>query len=95
MTAGASWAAGPPDDFLSFTSEGGGYVLYHRPSGKTHFVNEPAWILLSQALCEPKSLDALTDDLARLQDVEASDDLRAYIESLLLRFEELGLVERA
>jgi hypothetical protein len=57
-------------------------------------LNESAWLLLTRALSEPKSVAALTNDLARLQGLASSPDQGSYVEDLLLRLEELGLVNR-
>jgi PqqD family protein of HPr-rel-A system len=70
------------------------HVLYHRPSGKTHFVNDAAWLLLSRALTVARPLSEVTDELAAFQGASPTDELREYVQELLLRFEELGLVRR-
>jgi PqqD family protein of HPr-rel-A system len=78
-------------------AEWGDSVLYHRPSGKTHFLNTASTLLLSRLLLEPKTLDAITEAIAPLRadpDPTEHADLQDYVEDLLLRFEELGLVER-
>ena len=70
------------------------YVLYHRPSGKTHFLNEAGWLLLARILSVPRPLELIVDELASMQALPATDELRSYVMELLLRFEELGLVDR-
>jgi len=72
----------------------GEYVLFHKPSGKTHFLNESAWVLLSDILREPRDLPATTLELANRRGVAPDEDLSAYVSSLVLRFEELGLTRR-
>lgn len=76
------------------------FVAYHRPSGKTHFLNTSSHYLLSDLLLEPRDAEAVrrafeapaantdgnTDD--------DSDDLQREVESLLDHFEQLGLIER-
>ncbi|HEY8506703.1 MAG TPA: HPr-rel-A system PqqD family peptide chaperone [Steroidobacteraceae bacterium] len=70
------------------------YIVFHRPSGKTHFVNESTWLLLTDLLREPRELPAVVEELARLRHLEVNEELRAQIWELLLRFEHLGLVVR-
>jgi PqqD family protein of HPr-rel-A system len=91
---GVTWVASLPADPLWFDS-GRDRVLYHRPSGQTHLVNESASLLLFHALVEPKNVTTLTSELASMQQVAPSEDLRSYVEDLLLRLEDLGLVQRA
>lgn len=69
-------------------------MVYHRPSGKTHFLNEPSVTLLSSILVEPRTLERGAQTLARSLGVEADAGFLHHVEALLLRFEELGLVER-
>jgi PqqD family protein of HPr-rel-A system len=70
---------------------GDGCVVYHRPSGKTHFLNEPSARLLLTVLRQPTSVSAAASALA------FEDPAPAYVAAvadLLLRLEELGLVAR-
>lgn len=73
----ARWKAAPAEHY-SWATWPDGEVLYHRPSGKTHFLNASGADLLRQLLAAPG------------QSFEADDALRG----LLLRMESLGLVER-
>jgi PqqD family protein of HPr-rel-A system len=94
MTPAPRWRAASPEELL-WSEWDAEYVLYHRPSGKTHFLNESAWFLLSEILREPLDVAATADELARLRGVAADQDLHTYVSTLVLRFEELGLVHRA
>lgn len=71
-----------------------GYVLYHRPSGKTHVMNDASVALLTELLSEPTSLAEVLDVFR----VDGADvDEKELVESmvmLLLRLEDFGLVER-
>ena len=71
------WRAPPAAEF-AWADWRDGHVLHHRPSGKTHFLNEAGAALLREMLANPA------------QDFEAEPALQG----LLLRFETLGLVER-
>ena len=71
-----------------------GYVLYHRPSGKTHVMNDASVALVTELLSEPTTLA----DVIGVFRVDGADaDEKVLVESmvtLLLRLEEFGLVER-
>jgi hypothetical protein len=75
--AALRWKAAPAAQF-AWADWSDGHVLYHRPSGKTHFLNEAGASLLRELLAAPSEA------------FEADESLRG----LLLRFEALGLVER-
>lgn len=70
-------------------------VLYHRPSGKTHFLNASAAYLLEQLMDGPVTAESAALMLAAAQERAASDELRADVASTLLRLAELGLIESA
>lgn len=69
--------------------------MYHRPSGKTHFLNEAARVLIERVLNEPHEAGRIADEFARTQGVEPDEEFRTQVWGLLVRLEELGLVERA
>lgn len=75
--AALRWRAAPAAQF-SWADWSDGHVLYHRLSGKTHFLNEAGATLLRELLADPGEA------------FEADESLHG----LLLRFEALGLVER-
>ena len=73
---------------------GNDYVAYHRPSGKTHFLNAASQLLICNILTEPTALSAIAEEFA--PDV-TDDHADAYLEqmkAMLDRLEHLGLVER-
>lgn len=78
VDADCRWAAAPAAHF-AWADWSDGHVLYHRPSGKTHFLNEAGAALLRELLADPGEAFAADESL----------------HGLLLRFEALGLVERA
>lgn len=72
-------------------------MVYHRPSGKTHFINAATALLLERILTEPTDLEGACTALVRSQrgpDAEIHDDFRRDVAATLLRLEDLGLVER-
>jgi PqqD family protein of HPr-rel-A system len=70
-------------------------VIYHRPSGKTHFINAATAFLLEQGLEQPATVEAAARAVAEARGVVVDDELRADVGDTLLRLEELGLIERA
>lgn len=82
------WQAAPPES-LDWASWGGEHVLYHRPSGKTHLLNAASVRLLTVILLAPRSLSEIETELAG--GGIAQDG--AEVLGMLLRLEELGLVE--
>lgn len=89
-----AWLAAPAAD-LAWRRIGDEYVVYHRPSGKTHFLNLPSACLLLDLLRQPRSAAAAAAALAATERAESSEEYRAAVTCLLFRLEELGLVERA
>jgi PqqD family protein of HPr-rel-A system len=79
---------------LLWVEADGEFVLFHRPSGKTHFVNHATFLLLDQVLREPKDLTKTASHLAQAQGAAATGDFQQQLAELLQRLEELGLVER-
>lgn len=83
------------------------HAVYHRPSGKTHFLNPSAGTLLSLIAGRAFDVDSIArtllevyPELAELPeaggDVEAGSSaaLLRHVAGLLGRFEELGLAQR-
>jgi len=87
------WIATPSGN-LRWSEWEGDCAVYHRPSGKTHFVNAATRILIGRILSAPCDAAAAADALAHIQGVEPDDAFRTHVWGLLVRLEELGLVER-
>ena len=92
------WQCRCPDDLVwaDFNDQ---FVVFHRPSGQTHFLNESAAVLLIDVLASPTTLDEAARALLGDPDqASAPDDppreLRERVLRMLVRFEELGLVQR-
>ena len=88
------WKSPPAEDrcWVEFDSE---YVLFHRPSGRTHFLNHAAFLLLEDILADPRDAAAAADQLAQAHGETIKEGSPAQVWALLQRLEELGLVERA
>ena len=87
------WRSRSPDEIV-WAVFGDDYVAYHRPSGKTHFLNAASQLLIRDILSEPTTFSEIADEFAsEATDVHAD----AYLEqmrAMLDRLEHLGLVER-
>lgn len=70
----------------------GSYVLFHRPSGKTHFLNESSAFLLLQVLQEPRTAEEATEELLTGQVAPIDPSQHQYVRELLRRFGELGII---
>ena len=75
-------------------SETADLVVYYPLSGDTHLLN----VVDASALkCVPADsaveLDSLVQRVANELDVAADDQLRDYLQRLVLQFDELGLIE--
>src|SRR5687768_489363 len=89
----ARWRAGQPDD-LVWSRMDDAFIVYHRPSGKTHFLNAATADLLAQVLATPRTARSAADELAAREDAAVdSDFIRAVAESLV-QLEHLGLIGR-
>ena len=86
------WRA-PPPDTLVWACWDGDYVAYQRPSGKTHFLNESSYVLITDLLTAPTGALAVAQAFSNGNEVDA--DMLADMRDLLLHLEELGLVYRA
>jgi len=89
----ARWRSVSLDDLLWVEADGVD-IVYHRPSGKTHFLNAATAFLLLEALREPASLPSVIHDLSTAQGVDSQALPAEYVSGMLLRLEELGLVRR-
>jgi PqqD family protein of HPr-rel-A system len=89
------WRAVSPDA-LVWADYGPDSALYHRPSGQTHFVNAAAALLLREILSEPMDSAGASRALADAArgDAALPPQLDEYVNTMLHRLEELGLVER-
>jgi len=78
-------------------SWGDDQVAYHRPSGRTHFLNAASHFLISELLREPRDLEAVVDAFLTDDGNGANSDalVREEISRLLDRLEQLGLISPA
>jgi PqqD family protein of HPr-rel-A system len=70
------------------------YVAYHRPSGKTHFLNGVMAELLGSVLVTERTADSVAEELAARQGAAVDPDFRAAVADSLAQLDYLGLIER-
>ena len=70
------------------------YVLFHRASQKTHYLNETSAVVLQCVAESPYEADTLANTLAEESGEPLSEGLRRSISKLLQRLETQGLVVR-
>jgi len=92
-TNSPKWRRQSPDDieWVVFDDE---FVAYHRPSGKTHFLNAASHLLICDILSERKDFADIAEEFASSDTDEHPKDYFDEMLSLLDRLESLGLVER-
>ena len=89
------WRSAAPQD-LVWLVWGETNAVYHRPSGKTHFVNAATRLLLIEILREPLDVTAASRALADVvTDFDNQPLLVDHVREMLLRLDQLGLIERA
>ena len=81
-------------DDLVWAEFGDDYVVYHKPSGKTHFLNSATALLLAHVLVEPKNAVEAAEELADREEAVGNADFFAAVARALAHLEHLGLVER-
>lgn len=93
MSNAPRWRVVDPDCF-AWADWPDQHVLYHRPSGMTHFLNASSALLLREVLVEPQGAPEAAEVLASILGAECTGELIESVATSLFRFEELGLVER-
>jgi PqqD family protein of HPr-rel-A system len=78
---------------LCWAQFGDKWAIYHRPSGKTHFVSAGAARLLRELLLHPLTVNEVLPALLAAASTTEQEEINATTGELLLRLEELGLVE--
>jgi PqqD family protein of HPr-rel-A system len=78
---------------LCWTQFGDKWAVYHRPSGKTHFINAATARLLRELLLCPLTVDEILPALLAAASPTEQEEILGTTGELLLRLEELGLVE--
>ena len=71
------------------------YAVFHRPSGKTHFLNAAGYRLITEILERPGDTASIAAELAVAGAEESSPLNVDEVHAMLVRFEYLGLVDRS
>ncbi len=85
----ARWRSASADSIV-WVSWGDSFIAFHRPSGKTHFLNASSHYLITELLREPA--DAAS--ILRAFEIGDNDARQGEIQSLLEHLDELGLIDR-
>jgi PqqD family protein of HPr-rel-A system len=88
------WRAGPAQDLI-WVDFGDDCIVYHRPSGKTHFLNGASALLLKTVLLEPKTARVAAEELAACEQAVGDAEFFATVAESLEQLAHLGLVERS
>jgi len=89
----ARWRAGPAHE-LAWSAFGADYVVYHRPSGRTHFLNAATADLIENVLVEPRTVEGAALELAAREGAPSDAEFVAAVAESLARLEHLGLILR-
>ena len=91
--AKAQWQS-PRPEAIAWVDLGNDHIAFHRPSGKTHFLNASSKYLITELLCEPTNLAGIVEAFGVAEDdserLAKTDEMHFMLE----RLEQLGLVER-
>ena len=87
------WGVISPEDIV-WAGNGDDWIAYHRPSGKTHFLNAASRSLITDLLAEPASLPEVLEAFGIPADTDESASEVAGMRSLLDRLVNTGLIER-
>jgi PqqD family protein of HPr-rel-A system len=87
------WRARSPDEIVwaHFDED---YVAFHRPSGKTHFLNAASHLLVCEILTDARDLDAIVSEFVADEHDGGPTAFVAQMRTMLDHLENLGLVER-
>ena len=87
------WRRGNPGEILS-VDFGDAVIIYHRPSGKTHLLNDASVALLSEILVLPKTLEEIEAAIDLECRYAKTPEFSRHTEALLRRLQEFGLIEQ-
>jgi PqqD family protein of HPr-rel-A system len=69
-------------------------LIYHRPSGQTHLLAEPAPQILAALAQGPATPATILQRLAAVHGLESEDDAEAVVAERLAELAAIGLIER-
>ncbi len=83
-SAEIDWFDVPPD-----------FIAFHRPSGKTHFLNAASKVLLTELLTLPRDIGEILEVFPSDEDDDEAHRHIIGMQKLLAHLEALGLIERS
>ena len=90
----ARWKSSRAAD-IAWAGWGDSYVVYHRPSGRTHFLNSSSFSLITELLQSERDLEAIAEFVTPNDGAGDRELLRQELLDLLGRLEHSGLIEKA
>ena len=88
------WRSLPSDAIVWTRWDDDQFIVYHRPSGITHFLNAASALLLRDLLVEPSDASYVARAFAPATSDAAWDEHLEEITDMLLHLERLGLILR-
>jgi PqqD family protein of HPr-rel-A system len=89
----STWVSCDPSD-LVWVDLDEQFAVFHRPSGKTHFLNASSAFILDDILRNPQIGGQVVDKFMTGSESESREQIASGILEMLLHMEELGLVVR-
>ena len=71
----------------------GEYIVFNPLTGKTHFLDTAAGVLLEAVMAKPESLSHLCMRLAAFLDVDDDEEVANLVSATLAKLDDLGLIE--
>lgn len=81
-------------DSLLWERWGDEYVVFHAPSGKTHFLNASGALILQLLSHDESDVGRVAAEIGRRTATTVDDALIKQVQQAMLRFEHLGLLSR-
>ena len=86
------WKAVHPR-FLIWTQWEDTFVVFQRQAGTTHYLNQICHRLVTEVLVTPSTVDQIAAQMPKEDGAESDANYALELEDLLMRLEQLGLVE--
>lgn len=89
------WRSISPDRYL-VAGWNGEFAVYHRPSGKTHFLNDAGLLLISDILTRPQTIENAARELSGCKPNESCDpEYVREVAKTIARLYQIGFLEPA
>jgi PqqD family protein of HPr-rel-A system len=84
----------PPNANFNWTQCGEEHIVFHPASGETHYLNDLSALTLRFLEDGPSTAAGLHQRISDFLDIDAEMALKQQIDALLVRFDQLGIVEQ-